>query len=241
MLHRKFMMKDKSPEYAYSNEAGLDASMQLLRYQAMLHEAALPGGPLSRDRWFLSSLSMHDFLLAAMIVYLTVIRTTKSPAIGTPLLSQKQKEMVSALNVSCAIWNQTQNPPPDVKKATEALGVTLKKMDLDPNLILQSKNEDLQNGTFQPQSGANSVSRSSVSDIDPLSYPASLENVSNQGFWPTGTLGNVIPPSDLEFSQDFGLMMPLESLGAMIEFPDDIDWVSRFRPLVQLTAQKWLR
>lgn len=239
MLHRKFMMKDESPEYAYSNEAGLDASMQLLRYQAMLHEAALPGGPLSRDRWFLSSLSMHDFLLAAMIVYLAVIRTTKSPAIGTPLLSQKQKEMVSALNVSCAIWNQTQNPPPDVKKASEALGVTLKK--IDPNLILQSNNEDLRNGTFQPQSGANSVSRSSVSDIRPLSYPASLENLSNQESWPTGTLGNVMPPSDLEFSQDFGLMMPLESLDAMIEFPDDINWVSRFRPLVQLSAKKLRR
>ncbi len=57
MLHRKFMMKDENPEYAYSNQAALDASMQLLRYQAMLHEAALPGGPLARDRWYLNSLS----------------------------------------------------------------------------------------------------------------------------------------------------------------------------------------
>ncbi len=108
-------------------------------------------------------------------------------------------------------------------------------MDLNPDLIFQADSglsKDPQNGTFQPQSGAASVSRSPLFNTDPVSYPEPLENASNEEFWSTGTVKNVMTPSDLNLSQDLGLMMPMESLGAMIEFPDDIDWVSDFRPFV---------
>jgi hypothetical protein len=84
MLHRKFLMKAREhPEYQYSKQVGLYASMKLLHSQGLIH-AASPGGPLALDRWFLSSLSTHNFLLAAMIIYLNVMSGIKDPRSANP-------------------------------------------------------------------------------------------------------------------------------------------------------------
>jgi hypothetical protein len=132
MLHRKFLLKENEhPEFAYSKSAGLEASMALLRCQSMVHEAGLPGGPLSRDRWFLSSLSMHDFLLAAMIVFLSIMRGLTSSSLGpSNSPSREQQKMIEALEKSYKIWKETWTAPSEAKKAAAVLGVMLKKIRL---------------------------------------------------------------------------------------------------------------
>ena len=75
VLHRKYMIGGSDEQkFSFSRQASLDASMQLLRYQSSIHDAVQPDGLLSRETWFVTSLSIHDFLLAATIVYLTLIR-----------------------------------------------------------------------------------------------------------------------------------------------------------------------
>lgn len=121
MLHRKHLMRAESnPEFGFSQRVSLEAAMELLRCQSMVHEAALPGGQLSRDRWFLSSLSMHDFLLAAMIVYLSLSHGTRS--------SDEQPERINALAQSRAIWNQEWTVSAESKKAAMVLGIMMKKV-----------------------------------------------------------------------------------------------------------------
>lgn len=133
MLHRKYLIKEKEdPTFTYSKDAGLDASLKLLRLQALAHEACLPGGLLHRDRWFQSALSMHDFLLAAMIVYLSVIRDIGrfgGPA-TTSDLSEEQQNTVAALEDSYRIWTQNTNKSLEAKRAAAVLKIMLKKVNL---------------------------------------------------------------------------------------------------------------
>jgi len=128
MLHRKHLMRaEKNPDFGFSKRAGLDAAMEILRYQSMIHEAALPGGLLSRDRWFLSSLSMHDFLLAAMIVYLHLFRGGRKTHTNSQL-TKEQKERIIALEKSRAIWNETWSNSAESKKASVVLSIMLNKV-----------------------------------------------------------------------------------------------------------------
>jgi hypothetical protein len=128
MLHRKHMMlAEKNPEFAFSKRASLDAAMEILRCQSMIHEAALPGGLLSRDRWFLNSLAMHDFLLAAMIVYLSLFDGHAKST--TPKhIPKRQQESINALEKSRAIWNETWSISAEAKKALVVLGIMLNKV-----------------------------------------------------------------------------------------------------------------
>lgn len=81
VLHRKYLMKGKdNVEFAYSKKGGIEASMELLSIQFEVHEVVQPGGPLCKDKWFISSLSMHDLLLAGTIVYLSLIQESETIA-----------------------------------------------------------------------------------------------------------------------------------------------------------------
>jgi hypothetical protein len=128
MLHRKHLMRaDQDPEFAFLKQVSLEAAMELLRCQTMVHEAALPGGQLSRDRWFLSSLSMHDFLLAAMIVYLSLSHKPETNSSPTKLFEERQ-EKIKALEKSRQIWNQDWTVSAESKKAAMVLGIMLRKV-----------------------------------------------------------------------------------------------------------------
>jgi len=128
MLHRKHLMRAKQyPEFAFSEQVSLDAAMDLLRCQSLVHDAVLPGGQLSRDRWFLNSLSMHDFLLAAMIVYLSL--SHGSPVFQNGGISQKdEQERIDTLEKSRVIWNKKWTSLAESKKAAMILGIMLKKL-----------------------------------------------------------------------------------------------------------------
>jgi hypothetical protein len=127
MLHRKHLMRaDQDPDFAFSKRVSLEAAIELLRCQTMVHEAALPGGQLSRDRWFLSSLSMHDFLLAAMIVYLSLSPRTATDSSPAKRFEERQ-DKIKALEKSQEIWNQNWTVSAESKKAAMVLGIMLRK------------------------------------------------------------------------------------------------------------------
>lgn len=71
VLHRKYIARARqNPRYAHSRRACVDSSMEILRHQATLYRESQPGGRMRTMKWFISSLTKHDFLLAAMIVCL---------------------------------------------------------------------------------------------------------------------------------------------------------------------------
>lgn len=73
VLHRPYLVEAVPlPEHAYSRRTCLQSALTLLAYHEAIHEATQPGGLLYHIGWFITGLGMHDFLLAAMIVYLVV-------------------------------------------------------------------------------------------------------------------------------------------------------------------------
>jgi Fungal specific transcription factor domain len=68
ILHRKYLFGD--PGHFWSKKTCTGAALIILEIQAELRELSLRGGQLSRDRWLLSSVTLHDFLLAATILCL---------------------------------------------------------------------------------------------------------------------------------------------------------------------------
>ncbi|CAK7197681.1 hypothetical protein SEUCBS139899_000329 [Sporothrix eucalyptigena] len=73
VLHRPYLVEAVPlPEHAYSRRTCLQSALTLLAYHEAVHEATQPGGLLYHIGWFITGLGMHDFLLAAMIVYLIV-------------------------------------------------------------------------------------------------------------------------------------------------------------------------
>jgi hypothetical protein len=129
MLHRKYIATEP-----YSKKVAVDAAMELLSYQSSIHQAALPGGPLALSRWFLSSLSVHDFLLAGMIVYSSVTQLAKGcpSEHGSSLdeLQPSSDEMVAALQKSHAVWIDTQSMSANAEKGSRILGAMMKNANL---------------------------------------------------------------------------------------------------------------
>lgn len=69
VLHRKYLgISRLNKTYAPSRWVCLDAATKTLCHQYDIHCELQPGGRLSKERWFISSLSTHDFLLADMIL-----------------------------------------------------------------------------------------------------------------------------------------------------------------------------
>lgn len=130
MLHRGYL-NSSDPEMAYSRLTTVNTAVELLQLQAFLHEAFLPGGPLSRDRWFLSGLSMPDFVMAGMIVFATLARssgmTPTSPVV--PVSEEMKSRMIKLLRTSHEIWNQTDNLSAEAKKASRLIGTLLAQLD----------------------------------------------------------------------------------------------------------------
>lgn len=106
------------PEYQYSKQAALEASRRLLRRRCLVPQAASSGDPLALDRWFLSSLSTHNFLLAAMIVYLNVMNDIKDPHSTT---SNDIRGGLDMLEMSCKNWEATLALTPETTRAHRGL------------------------------------------------------------------------------------------------------------------------
>lgn len=105
VLHRKYLSQDRSdPSFGYSRRACGDAALQILKHQAELHGACQPGGLFYDHKWMLSSLSCHDFLLAAMITCLDLFESHKQSAISSPEDLEAQVKKHDALRHSHGIW-----------------------------------------------------------------------------------------------------------------------------------------
>lgn len=137
ILHRKYLTKTRADlRYTYSRWACVNAATEILRHQADINRETREGGQLHRDRWFITSLQHHDFLLAAMIICLELSQTPERAAQAqSRQLNDKFKvtfegrdELMKALETSYEIWASFRHRSTDAYKAYEVLGVILHKV-----------------------------------------------------------------------------------------------------------------
>ncbi|KAF2152967.1 hypothetical protein K461DRAFT_277731 [Myriangium duriaei CBS 260.36] len=140
MLHRRFISRGReSPRYGYSRRTCIDASMDMLSHQATLHHESQPGGRLHSVKWYISSLTTNDFLLAAMIVCLELHHSAeaersgrKGSTTGSPmssdLIEERKGEMLEALRHSRTIWNSLRDRSVEAWKASTSIKIMLEKL-----------------------------------------------------------------------------------------------------------------
>lgn len=136
VLHRRYLV-EKAPrsEHEYSRRRCLLAALALLEYQNSVFESTKPGGMLNQNGWFVSSLAMHDLLLAAMVIYLVIQNDHYTEPGGdfdwtrkdTVLPSKTQ--LMNALKRSHRIWREVAIAAPEVRKAPEVLTVMFRKIE----------------------------------------------------------------------------------------------------------------
>jgi hypothetical protein len=244
VLHRRFLMQEReNHQFAYSKKVGLESAMEVLHYQSDINRSLQNGGRLSRDKWFISTLSMHDFLLAATIVYLNVMQSVTCDG---QHLSADTQNMITALTKSHSIWLGSVFEAPESKKASDVLGVMLKKI----RLALGAGYEGMMasNGSSENDlvstlslSGMSFTARSfqperSVANDCKDSYPASITAPMSSDFsgWPaiTATVNTTsdttTPSSRFDSAPDSTSSNLPESFNTMLDLPSNFDWVSLF-------------
>ncbi|KAL8648245.1 MAG: hypothetical protein Q9210_005107 [Variospora velana] len=140
VLHRKFLARAReNPKYAHSRRTCVDSSMELLNHQATLHYESRPGQRIPNVHVFLSSLTSHDFLLAAMIISLDLWYGAEAEqGVGGSGRSnsadlytwglERRDDMIRALEVSNDIWKETRDQSMESYKASEILTIIIAKM-----------------------------------------------------------------------------------------------------------------
>lgn len=203
VLHRKYLNQDRlNPRYAYSRRVCVEAAMEILELQADVHNSSLPGGQLYEDRWMVSSLTAHDFLLAAMIVCLDLsesLKATTSDQLSIGPLSLAEKHTINSkldsLERSQRIWSQSILKSKDARTAADALALMLRKVKVNMDNT--------------------STWRVPPPQVPRVSQPLPVSN----GDEFTLTMDGIA-----EIETDLPYAAPMQE---MIDVPENIDWVSR--------------
>jgi hypothetical protein len=139
VLHRKYLAYARvHARFSYSRTAVIDASLNMLQHQATLHRECQPGGRLRNVKWFISSLTTVDFLLAAMIVASDLYHTIKMERQGRSppgemhmCSSDRIDDMLDAIETAVGIWDGLKDHSMEAYKAHTTLSVMLSQLKKD--------------------------------------------------------------------------------------------------------------
>jgi len=115
VLHRRYMLcplSTLSPEermagIGNSRRICVECALKVLQHHQTIYTASQPGGQLESVKWYMGSISTHDFLLAAMIICLELsqqINDTPFETVLGGISCPRQQAMMDALEKSQHIW-----------------------------------------------------------------------------------------------------------------------------------------
>lgn len=204
--------------------------MELLRYQAVLHQETRPNGRMRSMKWHMSSIASHDFLLAATIVCLDLYYSRQS--IGNRNSGDmyawgldRQDEMIAALEQSKAIWTELKDKSMDAYKASGVLGVMLDnikatRQDQSNPMFNTDPQDEKQNAAMTlgllSSGGLPSPNAPNSTAFEPKSHTENLLGMSNSD----GMAANAPSPFSM-----FG------ATGQLQDANMSLDWVRFFRTL----------
>lgn len=137
-LHRSYMTLGRtSPAFKKSRHECLASAVQLLRHQYTLNEEMQPGGRLSEDRWKMTSMINHEFLVGTTILCLDVNRTLEEGEVFGPcrdVLDEKEgrETIIDAMMQGWKVWEVLSGKSRDARRGAEALRLIFKKMGKKP-------------------------------------------------------------------------------------------------------------
>jgi hypothetical protein len=122
LIHRKYC---SCTRYPYSARTGLESAMEILKHQQSMTNELRPGRRLADARMFVTSLTAHDFLLAAMIVCMALYRNLEDERAGRspfdPYDRVNRPAMMASIEGSLRIWDMQKDESMEAFKATGIL------------------------------------------------------------------------------------------------------------------------
>ncbi|KAJ5675099.1 uncharacterized protein N7477_005033 [Penicillium maclennaniae] len=230
VLHRPYLVRAReNPRFTYSRRTCIDSALELLKFQALIHNETRHGR--LRGRQVVTSLSSADFLLAGTIVCLDLYQGYQLQASGRPSGDtytwgrERCEEMTTAIQRTKEIWDEMRDESMEAYKASSVLGVMLAK--------LHSTIPGLENGTgnnmFEPQD----EKQNAAMTLGLLSSGMSPMNPGPQPFSdPMLKMSDSPMPTSFGASAEMpGALSPFSSMfGQMPDMQVNLDWVS-FRVL----------
>ncbi|EON62028.1 hypothetical protein W97_01247 [Coniosporium apollinis CBS 100218] len=136
VLHRKFLPQGRyNLRPSYSRRTCIEACMTMLQHQSTLRNESQPGGRLRSVKWFISSLTVHDFLLAAMTVCLELYHSAEAErthrSVPPEILAwtqDRRDSMVAAIETSVVIWEDLRDHSMEAYKAHATLSYMLSRL-----------------------------------------------------------------------------------------------------------------
>lgn len=150
VLHRKFLSRArKDARFAYSRRVCLESCLQMLEHQSTLSREGQVGGRLASVTWAVStSMTTHDFLLAAMIVALDLYFTAQAEAEGQTSgemyqwALERRETMFSAIEQAMKVWETLKDQSMEAFKASSILRVMIDKL-RNHQMLRQQLNQNL--------------------------------------------------------------------------------------------------
>lgn len=116
VLHRRYMLTPLSGLTAFEQQRGIGTSrknciecaLRVLQHHHTIYTASQTGGQLESVKWYMGSISTHDFLLAAMIICLELNEQISNRAFfvsPSGIECPKRRAMMDALEKSQQIWS----------------------------------------------------------------------------------------------------------------------------------------
>ncbi|KAF5607939.1 uncharacterized protein FSUBG_5041 [Fusarium subglutinans] len=218
VLHRRYLAEAiPQREHDYSRRQCLEGALSLLNYQHIIWEACKPGHVLSQHGWFVSSLAVHDFLMAAMVLYL-VVKNENYSEVGSDYdwMSQSaptptKDELICMIKRSWLIWADVSRDAVEVKKTADTLATMLAKLGAsveEPASALEQAVPSASGDNEYSSLGAPSVDPSTLGSIG--GDPALLSSLGLGSS--TGSTSDQTP-LDLNLAGDAGTSMNFANMG----------------------------
>ncbi|KAL7797615.1 fungal-specific transcription factor domain-containing protein [Trichoderma ceciliae] len=266
VLHRRYLAEPApKPEHDYSRNQCLEAATTLLDFQYASWLGCQPGNVLGRSGWFTTSLAVHDFMLAAMILYLIIQNERYSDdgsgfgAAGRQREAPSKERLIGMIqrsyDISCRVFNKLT----DLRKTADTLAVMLAKLGrpVDRSSPASSSTPYQPSGRDPSRSASGQV----VSSLDAVGY--AYGRPTNNGFEDFGSNSGPTPFSQgraVSTAADAGTIASNGTIDAPIannldQFDmswmlsvDNVDWRHLDASLAQnvtdgsgpSTAQSWM-
>lgn len=177
VIHSKFLKSAATDQqYLYSWLGCIDSAMTLLAIQAFQHENFLVDGQVTALIHYQTSLTIHDFFLAATILCTTLFLEQTGPATEFPLratAAPSRDKILQVLEKSMDIFDDGRGESAEASRACELLGALLYEL-RHPS---RSQHDDTHlaragssNVAAQPPMSASSASTSLTNAGDMSSY-----------------------------------------------------------------------
>lgn len=128
-IHSRFLEAARmDARFAYSRRACLESAMALLNMQAVQHQEVRAGEQTRNLTKYMTSLTAHDYLLAATILCTELCLDRGKEAFMYQVTGPTRDKMIECLDRSADFWSQMREESIEAYKASDVLGMLLSKL-----------------------------------------------------------------------------------------------------------------